>query len=75
MVRAGLGTKTGRRMGHLSVSGAEGSIAAFRELGVKRKYFIHINNTNPLLCAGSPERREVEAAGWEVAADGLAIEL
>ena len=75
MVRAGLGSKTGRRMGHLSVSGAEGSIAAFRDLGVARKIFIHINNTNPLLCAGSPERREAEAAGWEVAADGLAIAL
>jgi pyrroloquinoline quinone biosynthesis protein B len=75
MVLAGLGTKTGRRMGHLSVSGAAGSIEAFRDLGVARKVFIHINNTNPLLCAGSPERRAAEAAGWEVATDGLAIEL
>ncbi|HEX7969115.1 MAG TPA: MBL fold metallo-hydrolase, partial [Stellaceae bacterium] len=73
MIRAGLGAKTGQRMGHLSVSGPEGSIAAFRDLGVKRKLFIHINNTNPILCAGSPERAAVEAAGWEVARDGLDI--
>ncbi len=73
MIRAGLGSKTGRRMGHLSVSGAEGTMAAFADLGVKRKLFIHINNTNPILCAGSPERAAVEAEGWEVARDGLDI--
>jgi pyrroloquinoline quinone biosynthesis protein B len=75
MVRAGLGAKTGRRMGHLSVSGAEGSMAALAELGIARKLFIHINNTNPILCAGSPERRAVEAAGWDVARDGLDVRL
>jgi pyrroloquinoline quinone biosynthesis protein B len=73
MIRAGLGVKTGRRMGHLSVSGPTGSMAAFADLGIGRKLFIHINNTNPMLCAGSPERAAVEAAGWEVARDGLDI--
>src|SRR5579883_2189580 len=73
MIEAGLGHKTGRRMGHLSVSGPEGSMAAFADLGVGRKLFIHINNTNPMLCVGSPERRAVAAAGWEVARDGLDI--
>lgn len=75
MIRAGLGTKTGRRMGHLSVSGPEGSMAALAALGINRKLFIHINNTNPILCAGSAERAAVEAAGWEVAQDGLDIRL
>jgi pyrroloquinoline quinone biosynthesis protein B len=75
MIRAGLGAKTGHRMGHLSVSGAAGSMAALGALGIKRKLFIHINNTNPILCRGSTERRAVEAAGWEVARDGLEIEL
>lgn len=75
MIRAGLGAKTGRRMGHLSVSGTAGSMAALAALGVKRKLFIHINNTNPILCLGSAERQAVEAAGWEVARDGLEIEL
>jgi pyrroloquinoline quinone biosynthesis protein B len=75
MIEAGLGSKTGRRMGHLSLSGADGSIAALAKLGVKRKLFIHINNTNPILCAGSPERQGVEAAGWEVAHDGLELSL
>ena len=75
MIRAGLGAKTGRRMGHLSVSGTAGSMAALAPLGVKRKIFIHINNTNPILCLGSVERQAVETAGWEVARDGLEIEL
>jgi pyrroloquinoline quinone biosynthesis protein B len=75
MIRAGLGAKTGRRMGHLSVSGPDGSMAALAELGIARKLFIHINNTNPILCAGSAERAAVAAAGWEVARDGLDIRL
>jgi len=75
MIRAGLGAKTGRRMGHLSVSGRDGSMEALADLGIARKLFIHINNTNPILCAGSPERAAVEAAGWQVASDGLEIAL
>jgi pyrroloquinoline quinone biosynthesis protein B len=75
MIAAGLGAKTGRRMGHLSVSGPRGSMTALADLGIERKLFIHINNTNPILCAGSPERAAVLAAGWEVASDGLEITL
>jgi pyrroloquinoline quinone biosynthesis protein B len=73
MVRAGLGAKTGRRMGHMSVSGPEGTMAAFEKLGVRRKILIHINNSNPILVDDSPERAEVEAAGWEVSYDGMEI--
>ena len=75
MIRAGLGTKTGRRMGHLSIAGRDGSMEALADLGIARKLFIHINNTNPILCAGSPERAALEAAGWQVAGDGLEIAL
>jgi pyrroloquinoline quinone biosynthesis protein B len=75
MIRAGLGTKTGARMGHMSVSGPGGSMAALADLGIVRKLFIHINNTNPILCAGSAEHAAVEAAGWEVARDGLELRL
>ncbi|MGQ0698630.1 MAG: pyrroloquinoline quinone biosynthesis protein PqqB [Panacagrimonas sp.] len=73
MVRAGLGAKTGRRMGHMSVSGAEGTIAAFEGLNVKRKVFVHINNSNPILLDDSPERAQVEAAGWIVGYDGMEL--
>jgi pyrroloquinoline quinone biosynthesis protein B len=75
MILAGVGTKTGRRMGHMSCSGPDGTIAAFERLDVARKIFIHINNTNPLLIAGSPERHAAQRAGWEVAHDGMEIAL
>jgi pyrroloquinoline quinone biosynthesis protein B len=44
-------------------------------LAAERKIFIHINNTNPILIEGSPERQTVEAAGWEIAYDGMEIAL
>ena len=74
MIASGTGTKTGRRMGHMPMNGADGSLASLAGLG-KRRIYIHINNTNPILIDGSPERQRVEAAGWEVAADGLEINL
>ncbi|MHC4974905.1 MAG: pyrroloquinoline quinone biosynthesis protein PqqB [Planctomycetota bacterium] len=75
MVVQRAGVKTGRRMGHLSMAGPEGTMAAFSGLGIGRKVFIHINNTNPVLLADSPERAEAEAAGWEIGYDGLEIVL
>ena len=75
MIAAGVGVKTGQRMGHMSCAGADGTIAAFAGLDVRRKIFIHINNTNPLLIADSPERREAAQAGWDVAYDGMEITL
>jgi pyrroloquinoline quinone biosynthesis protein B len=75
MIRAGLGQKTGRRMGHMSVSGPDGVIAGFAPLGVKRRVLLHINNSNPILLDDSPERAIVEAAGWEVAFDGMEVRL
>lgn len=73
MIRAGLGAKTGRRMGHMSLSGPEGTFAAFAELGVQRKVFIHINNSNPVLLADSPEHADAVARGWTVAHDGMEL--
>ena len=74
MIRTGTGTKTGRRMGHISIDGAEGSLAALAGIA-RRRVYIHINNTNPIRVAGSAERRAVEAAGWEIAEDGMEIVL
>jgi len=75
MVRAGLGTKTGQRMGHMSVSGPNGTLAAFDGLGVRRRILLHINNSNPILLDDSPERAEAEARGWQVAHDGMELQL
>jgi pyrroloquinoline quinone biosynthesis protein B len=75
MIRQGLGTKTGRRMGHMSLSGVDGTLAAFAELGVRRKIVTHMNNSNPVLLDDSAERAEVVRAGWQVAFDGMRMVL
>jgi pyrroloquinoline quinone biosynthesis protein B len=75
MVHGGLSPKTGRRMGHISMSGPKGTIAAFADLDVERRVFIHINNSNPALLERSPERAEIERGGWEIAMDGQEIEI
>jgi pyrroloquinoline quinone biosynthesis protein B len=75
MISSRTGVKTGQRMGHISVFGPEGSLAALEGLALGRRIFLHINNTNPILLEDSAERARVAAAGWEVAYDGMEIEL
>jgi len=75
MITAGIGQKSGRRMGHMSLSGPDGTIAAFQTIAVGRKIIIHMNSSNPVLLADSPERAEAEAAGWTIARDGMELEL
>nr|WP_294519022.1 pyrroloquinoline quinone biosynthesis protein PqqB [uncultured Rhodopila sp.] len=75
MIREGSGAKTGQRMGHMSVADPQGTIETFRDLEVRRKVFIHINNSNPILLDDSPERAIAARAGWEVAYDGMEIVL
>jgi pyrroloquinoline quinone biosynthesis protein B len=74
MIATGTGTKTGRRMGHMPLDGADGTLAALGRI-TGRRILTHINNTNPILIEGSAERRKVEAAGFEVAEDGMEIAL
>ncbi len=75
MIEAGVGTKTGRRMGHLPIAGPDGSLARLRTLPARRKVYIHINNTNPVLIDGSAEQAAVHAAGFEIGFDGMEIPL
>jgi pyrroloquinoline quinone biosynthesis protein B len=75
MIEQGLTGKTGARMGHVSMSGPDGSIAAFARLDVARKIFVHVNNSNPVLDPASRERRAASEAGWEIAEDGMEIVL
>ncbi len=72
MILAGAGQKTGLRMGHMSV---RDTMAAFTDIPLRRRVFIHINNTNPILLEDSAERAMVQAAGWDVAEDGMEISL
>jgi pyrroloquinoline quinone biosynthesis protein B len=75
MIRLGASRKRGHDMGHLALSGERGTLSYLRRLPDARKVLIHINNTNPILDENSPERREVERAGVEVAFDGMEIVL
>lgn len=75
MVAQGLSQKTGQRMGHISVSGPAGSIEAIKPLNIKRRIYVHINNSNPILDETSTARKTVDAAGWEVAYDGMEVRL
>jgi pyrroloquinoline quinone biosynthesis protein B len=65
---------TAREIGHVPVSGQDGSLAALSGLKA-RKIYVHINNTNPMLDQSSAEYRQVREAGWEIAEDGWEFEL
>ena len=52
-----------------------GPLAAFEKLDVRRRVLLHINNSNPILLEDSPERAAVNAAGWDVAWDGMEVRL
>ncbi|OYX14864.1 MAG: pyrroloquinoline quinone biosynthesis protein PqqB [Rhizobiales bacterium 32-66-8] len=71
MVALGLSAKTAARMGHLPMSGPEGSLESLAGLNIGLRVFTHINNSNPALIADSPERQRVAAAGWVLAEDGM----
>jgi pyrroloquinoline quinone biosynthesis protein B len=69
------GGQTARQMGHISVSSQGGSLDLLSDLKCKRKMFVHINNTNPMLDESGPEYRQVHERGWEIAEDGCHLEL
>jgi pyrroloquinoline quinone biosynthesis protein B len=75
MARLGIAGKTARQMGHLPLDGDGGSLEQLAGLGIPRIIMAHINNTNPMLIEDSPQRREVEALGIEVAVDGMEVEI
>ncbi|MEE2674720.1 MAG: pyrroloquinoline quinone biosynthesis protein PqqB [Myxococcota bacterium] len=61
-------------MGHLPVSGPGGSLEILSSLAGTSIY-IHINNTNPMVDAGSEAAALVRKHGVEIAYDGMAFEL
>jgi len=77
MIRLGLAGKTARDMGHLPISGPDGSLAELAPLAARgtRTIYTHINNTNPILLEDSAERRTLAGHGVEVAADGLELQI
>lgn len=75
LIRLGLAGKTARDMGHQPIDGAGGSLAELSALSVERMIYTHINNSNPVLLADSPERAILDRHGIEVATDGLEVEV
>ena len=75
LIRMQASGQTAQQMGHMAVSGSEGSLAKLGQLQRKRRIYIHINNTNPMLNETGPEYRRVRDAGWEIAEDGWQFEL
>ena len=76
MRSAGVSDRTASAMGHQPISGARGSLPVLRELaanGRTRVMYVHINNTNPMLVRGSPQRAEVETAGIAIGEDGARL--
>jgi pyrroloquinoline quinone biosynthesis protein B len=71
----GLGTKRAEDMAHLPVGGPGGSLEQLAGVRVRRRIYIHVNNTNPMLRDDSPQRAAVTAAGWEIAEDGMEVRL
>lgn len=65
--------RTASEMGHLPVE--DGSLKVLRDLSARHRIYTHINNTNPILMPGSPERAEVESAGIAIGEDGMEFEL
>jgi pyrroloquinoline quinone biosynthesis protein B len=72
LVTQGLGKARAHDMAHVPIGGEGGSL---RRVRAPRRVYTHVNNTNPVLREGSPERAEVESAGWEIAHDGMEIVL
>jgi pyrroloquinoline quinone biosynthesis protein B len=75
MIRLNVGRKRAHEMGHLALSGESGMLSHLRKIPGTRKVLVHINNTNPILDEHSPQRRELENSGIEVAYDGMEIVL
>ena len=70
-IRLSISTRTAREMDHLPISGPGGSLEQLAALTCRHRLYTHINNTNPVLIEGSPERAEVVRAGLTVGYDGL----
>jgi pyrroloquinoline quinone biosynthesis protein B len=74
LVSLGLGERDSWAMGHAPLTGEGGTLDALAALDAKVA-LVHINNTNPILVEGSPERAEVEDRGLVISYDGMEIDL
>lgn len=69
------GTPSATAMGHIPIGGETGSLTRLKDLTHVRRIYTHINNSNPILAADSPEQKAVLDAGFKIAFDGMEIVL
>lgn len=69
----GVGTGAQRAMGHIPIAGPDGSLVRIVNHPGPRWIYTHLNNTNPILDATSPEHAEVRAGGAEAPLDGFEL--
>lgn len=70
-----IASSTARKMGHVPVAGADGTLAWLSSLPARHRVYVHINNTNPMLNDAGLERREVNDRGVRVGEDGDEFEI
>jgi pyrroloquinoline quinone biosynthesis protein B len=75
LIQTGRSKKTAREIGHVPLSGSGGMLEQYPRNSKGRRILIHINNTNPILDEDSPQRRTVLEAGFEIAYDGMELEI
>ncbi len=75
LIAAGLGTRRAEEMAHWPIGGPEGSLQFLSRIESLMTFYIHINNTNPILIEDSEEQKAVAAADVAVANDGLELDL
>ena len=68
------GAPKARAIGHVPMSGEDGTIAQLAGLPVSQKVFVHLNNTNPVLDPRSGAYDAVVEAGWKIGQDGWELE-
>ncbi|CEK14344.1 pyrroloquinoline quinone biosynthesis protein PqqB [Chthonomonas calidirosea] len=75
MIALGFSNRTATQIGHLPISGHNGSLSHLMAIRTCCKVYVHINNTNPILIPDSYQRRIVETAGCLVGEDGMEFVL
>jgi pyrroloquinoline quinone biosynthesis protein B len=68
--RTHAGTPLARSIGHVPMSGEDGTLALLAGVTARQRIFVHINNTNPVLDSRTPEYKTVSDAGWQIGQDG-----
>jgi pyrroloquinoline quinone biosynthesis protein B len=56
-------------LGHVPMSGNDGTIALLSDVSVSQRIFVHLNNTNPVLDPRSGAYNAVVEAGWKIGQD------